>query len=519
MADAEATLNERSTNDLVKTRSNGAPNVETLAGDLEKMSEDWHRQISQIQKESPARPAPFDQMRLSQTWPHAMQLPSLKTSPQVEPEDPFKTAGPEFDIFENSARGVDGSLLAPAGRHHSRRDRHTVIFDTRDMDIAWWKETGSKPASEKVHPLLINPIESKRVANACESDDKEVAESVPEAPVSPKAECPEKQSAPVAAKPGTTGFEKVIRARLKKALSRKQIPSKAELSPLPGRSLLKDSSPCDVETESSLGMGSTVVEASQTPIQSSSQSASGSKERLTLGGNEMILEVSEKDCLRLPESGKESAVELDSQETQAEADTDTFKDIDSIFGAWVNLEKSQDSEPSTHVKTKKVEAASPVPSGHDNDHDPSIPSTPVVTAYAEVKAYIAGAFASPPVPRPIHDRHHESPGSSYKDAVSQHDLASPQPTENTVRPSFGDAFTLKSDLALPKLAFESTAPSSKFNTWSGRANPTKPRLMKSTVQFSSELESIFLGKKRDSRDGKENKENISSVSHAFSGHD
>ena len=520
-ADAEAAY-EGPTCHSGQAQAGEASNALSVVGDLEKMSKGWHQQISQIQKGSPVPPVSFPKMSFSQTWPPAMKLPSIRAGQSNESQDPFRTNESVFDVFENPARAVDGSLVTQGARRRSHPARHTMAFDTRDMDTAWWQDRGTNPTTCGENTLPGRPAESKQSREACSSAEGAVVDIVPNCATEPHAQL--KAEPHVPQKPIPTGFEKVIRARLKKVLLRKQEPVTAESLTPPGNLLLRDALTCGQETEKPMEAQSTVVEASQSKEDTVLEGGHGSSETAVEQSEKATLQ--EADVPSTPVSGREPKSQLADQTAQQKSPTEspdegTIKDMDSIFGAWVKIDNSQDAAPATPVKAEgEIKAAGSTTPEHVQKPDYSVPSTPVATAYAEVRAYIADAFSSPQVPKPIPEEHHESPGSSYKDAVSSHDVAAAHAVSHTTQPVPGDAFSLKSELALPKLPLDADAPSAKFNTWNGRANPTKPRLMKSTVQFSTELESIFLGKQRVCKKNTENTTILrDSMPRAIAGHD
>ncbi|EPE05310.1 c6 zinc finger domain containing protein [Ophiostoma piceae UAMH 11346] len=519
-ADAESAY-EGSACHSGQAQAGSMSNPQSLVGDMEKMSEGWHQQISQIQRGSPVKPVSFPEMRLSQTWPSAMQLPSIRKDQSNGSQDPFRANESIFEVAENPARAVDGSLVTHGARRRSHPARHTMALDTRDMDTAWWQDHGNNPTSCDEISFLDRSAKSKLSQEAGSLVQGEVIDIVPESATEPHAE---RKAEPYALqKPSSSGFENVIRARLKKVLLRKQESVAADsLTPPPGQLSLVDTSTCGQETEKPLENQSTMAEASR------------SKDDTVLilrdDISEMAAEQSEitsqqdADFPNTPVSRLEPTSQLGPQTAQEKRltgspDEGTIKDVDSIFGAWVRIDNSQDTVPATPVKKGENKADGITTPKHGPKPDYSVPSTPVATAYAEVRAYIADAFASPRVSKTVQGVHQESPSSSYKDAVSSHDTAATHPVSNAIQPVPDNAFPLRSDLALPKLPLDADAPSAKFNTWSGRVNPTKPRLMRSTVQFSTELESIFLGKQRECK----NKDNTNilrdSMPRAIAGHD
>lgn len=459
--------------------------------DIEKRAEEWHQQLQTLDLNSPVRAggtchaglhgnsAKTQRRSISHTYPLSHQASGFWELPQRESAMRLwpNSLGPGNQDPSTASGLKNRSIEIQAGRR-----RHTLSFDVQQLSDSWWTEPSwrkTKTAPEDCG--TANPDPTTKIAgdedlpNAKEitsplslvaSQDTVVHKVVP-------------SLEPFYSTGFSNGIEKAIRAGFKKVMYRKQVstPSLSTLTPAAAVSSRSLNPQCSATVNpskaSSLKAEKSAPESrATTPIQEPKTQVATSEPRENLRRN----------------------------------NEDVIQDIDNIFGGnifgvLVDMESNQQRKPATPIQFGQNKA--------DDDRTLSeivmaspqtIPSTSIANAYAEVRAYISGVLPDTPALRLGAQEHHNSPRSSYQEVASHQGsdavcAITQASVQVTTHKSF-DSMSAKSDSAPIKKAVETDTASTKYMARNGRTMPKAP-LLKSTVQFSAELENIFQGRKEN----------------------
>ncbi len=175
-------------------------------------------------------------------------------------------------------------------------------------------------------------------------------------------------------------------------------------------------------------------------------------------------------------------------------DSDVVQDIDSIFVALITAKASEGDGAASFSDHAQVSSSN---TGADIQALPeSVPPSPVVDVYADVEAYIASTFRSTQAKSSTHHTRSGSSSSSYRDAVSEQGNNTTYLTTRIINRSSAESFSAQSESAtVRRVSNAPSSPSLKYVTWNG---PPKMRAGgRRAVQFSSELETTFHGKKEN----------------------
>lgn len=447
--------------------------------DIEKMAEEWHQQIQKLDHNSPVRTGGMSsstttqRRSISHTYPMSHQSSGLRDLPQRQ-----------------SAMGlwpdVQHSRDLVAGSHAGNR-RHTLSFDAQQLSDSWWSEPKwQEPKETTSGHAAADPVAADLVA-ATRPSKEQLSNETEAAPIlSPirsentvvHNEVPSPDPEPSYSRVFSSGIEKAIRAGFKKVLYRNQA-STATLTPA---------------MPTAAASGQSLNPQCSTSATANHSKASSLKVERSAAGSPATTPVLES---RLQVAASESP------QTPSHKDEDLMQDIDSIFGVSVDVESNQRTAPATPVKPQQSKADDGNTLLENEVVSPqTVPSTPIANAYAEVRAYISAVLPGTPTRRFGVQELHNSPSSSYQEPPSHQDgdavRATAQAKVQVAAHKSFDSLSAKSDSAPIKKAVESDTSSTKYMTWNGRNIPKAPvPVLKSTTQFSADLENIFLGKKEN----------------------
>lgn len=448
--------------------------------DVEKMAEEWHQQIQKLDHSSPARAddtnnagpqgatSSTQRRSISHTYPLSSHKSGHRDMPQRgSARDPWSNS-PDTGLRRpiTSDGSKDGDFKLPSGIL-----RHTLSIDGQGPSDSWgtepsWKKLEKTPRGHSsTSERAMMPAEDEELSNV-----KDIVTSL--SPLASQATVVHNEAPSDEPESSyTKALSTAIRAGIKKVIYRKQVstPSLTALAPSAAASSRSLNQPCSVTANQSKASS---LKAEKSAPASLSQVATPISE------------------------AKTSDLAPKSPVSPRSVDESLVQDIDGIFGVLVSMESNQRTAPVTPSKSvhSKVEDGDAHPE-NEFASPQTIPSTPIASAYADVRAYISGVL-----PGSRAGRLENSPSSSYQEVASHQDSDSIRATTQadaqiTVQRSL-DTISVKSDSVPSKRAQESGSASAKYMTWNGRAKPSEP-LLKSTVQFNAELENIFLGKKEN----------------------
>ena len=448
---------------------------------LDKLAEEWHQQLQSVHPSSPARKATSLSSRQNHQPPLFQDSPQGQSTMQDWPDslgllDRGSTLRETWDTeLENG----------PTIR------RHTLsLQDQRQSNNVWW-----------VEPEKIEKLEGEaHVENGSsfEALAPIVKDSAPLVHVDANAKTlvmQDNTANQLDLGPSSGGIEKTIFSGLKKVIHRKQ-------DPIP---LLPPNKP-DTSTPLAAATSHQNINASG-PLTPSRSVPSVTNTKENNQGPENVTP---------PPKSEVQIIDIDHDRVQppktpSKNDQGELGDIDSIIRVLIAAETK---EPTVHETPEKcVITGEPkdmvVLKATETAASPTIPSTPIANAYAEVRAYISSALG---FERP--DRH-ESPSSSYDDAISQRaDSAADGNTQTGLQAghqtrdqfmaavpahkSLESIFYTKSEAVSVKNKPAVDPAATRYMTWNGRTK-AKEALMGSTVQFSAEIDHIFRDQKENAR--------------------
>ncbi|KAL1896825.1 hypothetical protein Sste5346_004458 [Sporothrix stenoceras] len=415
---------------------------------------------------------------------HSMTSATLKVWAEDSPPTQSELKSGVYGSSQAAARATTTDIEIMAEEWHQqiqRLDRNSPY-----LSDSWWSEPKWQEPEPKEAPSgheAVDPIPTTKATEKDLPNEKEVV-----SPLSPiksentvvHNEAPSPEPEPSYSRVFSSGIEKAIRAGFKKVMYRKQAstPSLAAAAAVPAAAASSRSLNPQPSTTASHSKASSLNVEKGTPASRAAAPVLESRPQETAS---------------------------ESPQTPRHKDDDLIQDIDSIFGVLVNMESNQRSTPVTPVRSQqnKVDKGSALLESENEVVSPqTVPSTPIANAYAEVRAYISAVLPGTPARRVGVQDLHNSPISPYQEAASHQGsdavCATTQANVKVASHKSLDSMSVKSDSVPVKKAAEADNSSNKYMTWNGSTVPkaTVP-VLKSTTQFSTDLENIFLGKKEN----------------------
>jgi hypothetical protein len=453
------------------------PFARATTTDIEKMAEKWYQQLQKLDHNSPARAgvngntglhgssANTQKRSISHTYPLSHQASSFRDLPR----ESAMRLWPRTQGLDHQASGTTNDSKNQDTSGHDNIRRHTLSFDAQLLSDSWWSESNWKRPKNgdsvdlaKIEKDDILPT-TKEVASHLSpvaSQDTEMHKGAP---------LPEPESS--YSRVFSSGIEKAIRSGIKKVMYRKQVSTQSPTALTPAAAV------------SSRSLNP------QCPVTASHSKASSLNAKKSTTTSQVTTPVLES---------KTQVVASEPPETPCCNDEDVIQDVDSIFGVLDDMESNQLTVPTTPMQPIQSKADDNSALLESDIASPeTIPATPIANAYAEVQEYISAILPGTLARRLGVQQLQNSPSSSYtshqgSDAVC---VTTPENVQVTAHKSL-DSISVKSDSAPAKKVREVDTASTKYMTWNGRTMPNAP-LLKSTAQFSAELENIFQGRKEN----------------------
>lgn len=435
--------------------------------DLEDMAKGWHQQLQSLNIISPASKGK------TMTCPPSNEPSEFRKPPQRRSAlDLWPETLDTLNQVSALSKFEDQKVDSPATVR-----RYSLSLKDRLQADTWWMEPRECQESKDAIRLKTNGS-----GNMCSSATETLSSLNPINAAGGNLVIQYSSAEEKSNREFSSGIEEAMRAGFRKVVYRKQDSSSLQPLNSPG-AVISRSSP----SSESLGASEPAT------LSSLLTSKLGIKERN--GASENDISENESHTISMsPE--KAPSLRASSKNRQ-----DELQDIDSIIQILVNIENQNKMEYDPTGKACSEETGDAVsPTVLEMIASTSRPSTPIVNAYAEVRAYISCAIECERPVRP------NSINSSYQDATSQQEnnAGDERPPNDLLLNVQGkkraavQALARKSIESMPKkngttlaenpLAID-TAPV-QYRTWNGHAN-TKHALPGNTAPFNIELKDVF----------------------------